>query len=127
MKICHSFAKPLFLALLLCVGMLNSAYANPNTFEVREVNIPTQNAASGMITVNFDVPFAVTPLVFSLASIRGGNPCAARISNVTLTSFDVACVESSNDGPHADMDIQFLAITPGVHAIPTSGGGNSHF
>jgi len=115
------FAFPLF----LCVSL--TTHAAPNTFEVREVMIPTQNAASGMITITFDTPFAVTPLVFSLASTRGGNPCAARVSNVTLTSFDVACVESSNDGPHANMDIQYLAITPGVHAIPTSTGGTVTF
>jgi len=115
------FAFSLFFSISLCV------HAAPNTFEVREVAIPGQNAASGMITVTFDTPFAVTPLVFSLASTRGGNPCAARVSNVTLTSFDVACVESSNDGPHAGMDIQYLAITPGVHAIPTSTGGTVTF
>jgi len=80
-----------------------------------------------MITITFDTPFAVTPLVFTLASTRGGNPCDARVSNVTLTTFDVACVESSNDGPHANMDIQFLAIAPGVHAIPTSTGGTVTF
>lgn len=115
------FAVPLFFFITLV------AYANPNTFEVKVASIPTQNAATGMITVNFDAPFAVTPLVFALASTRGGNPCDARISNVTLTSFDVACVEASNDGPHTWMDIQYLAITPGVHAIPTSSGGTVTF
>jgi len=122
-----SAIKKILFAFPLLFFISVSTFANPNTFEVREVNIPTQNAASGMITITFDTPFAVTPLVFSLASTRGGNPCAARVSNVTLTSFDVACVESSNDGPHADMDIQYLAITPGVHAIPTSTGGTVTF
>lgn len=122
-----SMFKHLFVAVPLILSVAFDAYANPNTFEVREVRIPTQTGATGMITVTFDTPFAVTPLVFTLASTRGGNPCDSRVSNVTLTSFDVACVEASNDGPHADMDIQYLAITPGVHAIPTSGGGTVTF
>ena len=122
MQLKHLLEKT-FIAVSLFIFVVFSAYANPNTFEVREVTIPTQNAATGMITINFDAPFDVIPLVFSLATTRGANPCAARISNVTLTSFDVACVESSNDGPHAGMDIQYLAIAPGVHPIPTSTGG----
>jgi len=116
------FAVPLFFFVAF------SASANPNTFEVRAVNIPGTNAASGFITVNFDAPFIVTPLVFTLAATTGGHACDARVTNVTLTSFDVACVESSNyNGSHAAMEIQYLAITPGVHAIPSSGGGTVTF
>ena len=86
MQLKHLLEKT-FIAVSLFIFVVFSAYANPNTFEVREVAIPTQNAATGMITINFDAPFDVIPLVFSLATTRGANPCAARISNVTLTSF----------------------------------------
>ncbi|MGH1539148.1 MAG: C25 family cysteine peptidase [Arenicella sp.] len=120
--------RQVLITTILPLLITHQAFANPNTFEVRAVNIGGTNAGTGFITITFDAPFIVTPLVFTLGATNGGHACDARVTNVTLTSFDVACVESSNyNGPHTGMAIQYLAITPGVHAIPTSGGGTVTF
>lgn len=126
--ICHinrSIAHLLKYCMVLFVCL--QVHANPNTFEVGAENISGTTAATGFINITFDTPFEILPLVFVLGAVNGGHPCDARVTNVTLTSFDVACVEASNDGRHASMAIQYLAVTPGVHTIPTSTGGSVVF
>ncbi len=70
-------------------------------------------------TVNFSQNFDRTPLVFTLPTVQGADPAAHRIRNVTRSGFEIMTVEpESEDGPHAEMGLNFLAIEPGLYVLP---------
>lgn len=84
--------------------------------EVSSVNLSSTFGRNIFQNVTFQQTYAETPLVFALPTNQGANPSAIRITNVTTTGFDISQVEpSGEDGIHGDMDIQYLAITPGSH------------
>lgn len=69
--------------------------------------------------VVFRTPFDTVPVVVSLASRAGSNSSDLRIFNVTTTGFDIVQVEDSSwDGPHVSMNVDYIAAEPGHHAFP---------
>ncbi|MEM7480554.1 MAG: C25 family cysteine peptidase [Acidobacteriota bacterium] len=67
----------------------------------------------------------MTPLVFVIPTTAGGHPCEFRLAAVRQDGFDIACVEPpGHNGPHTNMDLHYIAIEPGVHAIPATVGGS---
>ncbi|MCH9647663.1 MAG: hypothetical protein K0U98_05445 [Deltaproteobacteria bacterium] len=97
--------------------------------EVQRTTLPSTFGAGGFLTIDFVsdvfVQNAVTPLVFAIPTNAGGNPCAIRFEAVRQDGFDAVCAESpTEDGPHLAMDLHYIAIEPGVHAIPATVGGS---
>ncbi len=109
--------------LLLCLSLLSAipAHAMFNTFEVGTAQIKDTFADPTMTSISFASSFSSIPLVFVLPSDQGSDPCDVRIQSVSVSGFEAVCAEApSADGPHVAMDIQYLAILPGVTTIPTS-------
>jgi len=79
------------------------------------------NATTSWQTINFDSPFASTPIVLSqIASVNDASAVITRIRNVSTTSFEVLIQEeSANDGVHAAELVHWVAMEKGIH---TSGG-----
>ncbi|MEL6369887.1 MAG: hypothetical protein AAFR03_04115 [Pseudomonadota bacterium] len=76
--------------------------------------------ANVFTTVTFDRTFNTTPVVVVLATSQGGDPSDLRIRNITSSGFEVTPVEPpGNDGPHVSMTFHYVAMTPGVHILPT--------
>ncbi len=73
-------------------------------------------------TVSFLESFPAPPIVVVMPEQSGSDPANLRIRNVTGAGFEVVITEpSANDGPHVSMSTAYLAVSPGVHALP---GGN---
>ncbi|MEL7488544.1 MAG: H-type lectin domain-containing protein, partial [Pseudomonadota bacterium] len=90
--------------------------ANPWSLEAGEAT----TAPGSFQTVSFATAFATAPIVVVLPTTENGDPTALRIRNVTASGFDVAAVEpSGNDGVVTTMTFQYVAMTPGVHQLPT--------
>lgn len=80
----------------------------------------TTAAGSTFTNVTFATAFAATPVVVVLTTNQGGDPSILRIRNVTSAGFEVAAVEPpGNDGPHAAITFHYVAMTPGIHALPS--------
>jgi len=107
----------------------NSAFSqNDNSFEVGTGTIGSTFASATFTTFNFATSFSETPIIFVLPSTQGGDECDVRIQNITLTSFDAVCAEAPpRDGEHVAVNIQYIALLPGVTAIPTTTGGSVTF
>lgn len=70
-------------------------------------------------SVTFQTPFDEIPVVVALPTNEGTDPSDLRISNITLTGFDVMQVEpEGNDGTHDAMTIAYVAAEPGQHTLP---------
>lgn len=112
-------AKALSLCLMLAVFTAGApAYAW--RLEAGRVTTNDTFATATFTTVTFQTVFDVTPIVVALASDEGGDPSALRIRNVTTTGFEIAAVEpTGNDGPHVAMTVDYVAMEPGVHQLPT--------
>ncbi len=71
-------------------------------------------------TIEFQAPFAVPPVVVVLPTDQGADSATLRIRNVTETGFDLIVVESpGEDGPHASMTVDYVAMEPGAHVLPS--------
>ena len=106
----------------------NSNAQNDNSFEVGTGTIASTFASATFTTFNFATSFSQTPIIFILPSTQGGDECDVRITNVTLTSFDAVCAEAPpRDGEHVAVNIQYIALLPGVTQIPTATGGSVTF
>jgi len=83
-------------------------------FEAGAIGNVNGTAGDGFTSVGFQQTYSSAPLVFLLSTNQGGDPAAIRINNVTNTGFDAIVVEPpGEDGPHADMDVSYLAVMPG--------------
>jgi len=131
------FTAPLALFFLI-TNLASTSYAEENSFEVGTGTIANTFAPNPatFTTITFAKSFAQSttpdpdqiPLVFVLPSTQGGDECDVRIENVTLTSFDAYCVEAPpRDGEHVAVNIQYIALLPGITEIPTSLGGSVRF
>jgi len=113
---------------LLIGGVHLSASAAPNTFQVGTDTIHSTFTFATYDEFALAPPFEETPAVFILGNVAGNNSCEVRMQNIGLTSFEAVCAEDSSwDGEHVDVPIQFAAITEGVKTIPTNNGGQVTF
>lgn len=94
--------------------------ANPWELEAgRQVAQSTFNVST-FTSITFAAPFAVRPVVVVLSTNEGTDSSNLRIRNVTTTGFEVAPLEPpGNDGPHAQMTFDYIAMTPGVNKLPS--------
>jgi len=105
-----------------------TAIAAPNTFQVGAGTIHDTFVNNSFDTFALSPPFAETPAVFVLGNVAGSNSCEVRMENIGTTSFDAVCAEDSSwDGEHIAVPIQYAAITEGVKTIPTNNGGSVTF
>lgn len=116
------------LCILLLLNFTQTLLAGPNTFQVGSDTIHNTFTFPTFDTFALAPDFAETPAVFILGNIAGNNSCEVRLQNIDTDSFDAVCAEDSSwDGEHVDVPIQFAAITEGVKTIPTNNGGSVTF
>lgn len=122
----------------LITSFTSTSHAEENSFEVGTGTIANTFNPNPVIftTFTFAKSFAQSgtpdpdqlPLIFILPSTQGGDECDVRIRNVTLTTFDAYCTEAPpRDGEHVAVNIQYIALLPGVTTIPTTSGGSVTF
>lgn len=72
-----------------------------------------------LFSFSFRQTYASPPIVVALPTDDGPNASDLRIRNVTATGFEIAQVEPfSEDGPHTNMTVSYVAVEPGVHQLP---------
>ena len=108
------------LVLAACSLWLLATPARALVMEAGSVALPaTADGQTSFWKQAFSAPFSVQPLVFVLPSNEGADPCDIRVQNVTTTGFELAQVEPRNlDGQHEAMTVHYLAIEPGIYALP---------
>ena len=73
---------------------------------------------SNWVNVTLQQTYVTPPLIFSIPTEKGDDPLALRIKNVTTNSFEILQVEpSGEDGPHAAIEVNYIAIDPGEHYL----------
>ncbi len=88
------------------------------------------SATAEWTTVEFETPFATTPVVFT-TQVSNSNtfPVAARIKNVTSTGFEIILTkEGTRTNTIVSEKIAYLAVTPGegkINGCPVIVGTNS--
>lgn len=77
----------------------------------------------GFTDVFFTQVFDVAPVVIATPTRNGSDPASIRIRNVTSTGFQIVVVEPpGEDGAHADMNVTYFALEPGVGRLGSTGG-----
>ena len=103
---------------LCCAARGYDGEIRPLQFQGERITLTESTDAPHWTHVDFPVPFDEVPVVFILPESRGPHPAAVRIKNVTAGGFDAVMAEpQGEDGPHADQEVNYLAITPGIHRI----------
>lgn len=129
---CHSQKRTILLTLsaLALFSTSPGLAQSDNVFEVGTGTIANTFNPNPQQFTTFDFArdFAQPPLIFVLPSTQGSDECAVRIRNVTVSSFDAYCTEAPpRDGEHVAVNIQYIAIIPGVTTVPTTSGGSVTF
>ena len=76
-------------------------------------------SVSSWITVPLQQNYSTPPLIFAMPTQVGGDPVTIRVRNITTSNFEMLQVEpNGSDGPHAAMNINYIAVDPGVHFLP---------
>ncbi|MGH1428384.1 MAG: C25 family cysteine peptidase [Arenicella sp.] len=117
--------KSLLFAAFFMSLVVSPAKAMFNSFEVGTATIASTFAPNPVTFTSFTFAeeFSATPLVFVLPSTQGGDECDVRIRNVSSMGFDAYCTEAPpRDGEHVAVNIQYVAILPGVTTVPSSAG-----
>lgn len=79
-------------------------------------------SGSAWSSFQFRNGFAVVPVVVVLPSSVGDEPAAIRVRAVSQTGFEATIAEPyGEDGVHSDMEVSFIAVTPGVRELGSSG------
>jgi len=108
------------LATYLLVGGLSAAAAAP-IMEVGRLTVHSTFDEPTFTSANFQQTYTRKPLVFTLPTNNGSDPATLRLRNVTSNGFQVVQAEPpGEDGPHVEMNTNYLAIVPGVYDF---GGG----
>lgn len=121
--------KKVSFTFLLCLFLTaKELLAGPNVFEVGSDTIHDTFINNTYDTFSFQTPFASTPAVFAIGSTAGNNSCEVRFQNIGTTSFEAVCAEDSSwDGQHVAVPLQYMALAEGVQRIPTNNGGSVVF
>lgn len=100
-------------------AMLVTSPAYAWRLEAGRITTNNTSTTPSFNVITFQSAFDTTPIVVALTSDEGGDPSALRIRNVTTTGFEIAALEpTGNDGAHAAMTIDYIAMEPGVHLLP---------
>jgi len=104
---------------LLILLMLAPGWAQAWKMEAGTLDLPQTTNINGLFTFSFKQTYATAPIVVALPTEDGPNASALRIANVTTSGFQMAQVEPfSEDGPHTNMTVSYVAVEPGAHALP---------
>jgi len=107
--------------MLIILGMCVFAPRTAQALRLETGRVTTSDtfSTSAFTPVTFQHSFDSVPVVISLATTAGSDPSALRIRNVTTSGFDVIAVEPpGNDGPHVAMEIDYVAMEPGIIVLP---------
>lgn len=106
-------------AVFLCGIALCAGAAGAWELASGQASLPVTTIGSGFQTVTFQSSFSEAPLVFVMPTMEGAEPTTARVRNVSTTGFELVQVEApAADGPHEAMTVDWVAVTPGNHALP---------
>ena len=106
--------------LIVTIYGSNVYAANPWALEAGEATTNNTGSNPTFANISFITPFSTTPIVVVLPTDEGVDPASLQIRNITTTGFEVAPVEpTGSDGPHTSMTFHYVAITPGIHTLPT--------
>ncbi len=87
--------------------------------EAGRINLSSTSGRSALESHTFQQVYDTPPIVVALPTTAGPNASALRIRNVTTTGFQMSPVEpNSEDGPHTNMAVAYIAIEPGTHTLP---------
>lgn len=104
---------------LLILVMLVPGWAHAWKMEAGTLDLPQTTNVNNLYSFPFKQTYATPPIVVALPTDDGPNASALRIANVTTTSFQMAQVEPlSEDGPHTNMTVSYVAIERGSHTLP---------
>ncbi|GAB5458461.1 MAG: hypothetical protein Hens3KO_14910 [Henriciella sp.] len=105
---------------IICIALLGAVLpAEAWRFESGRTVLNNTATTPTHTSVTFQTPFDSIPVVVALPTNDGTDPSDLRISNISLTGFDVMQVEpEGNDGTHDTMTIDYVAAEPGQHTLP---------
>lgn len=104
---------------LLILLLLASGWAHAWKMEAGTLELPQTNNVNGLFSFSFKQTYTTAPIVVALPTDDGPNASALRIANVTTSGFQMAQVEPfSEDGPHTNMTVSYVAVEPGSHTLP---------
>lgn len=104
---------------LLMVVMLAPGWAHAWKMEAGTLDLPETTNVNSVFSFSFKQTYATAPIVVALPTDDGSNASALRITNVTTTGFQMAQVEPfSEDGPHTNMTVSYVAVEQGNHTLP---------
>jgi uncharacterized protein (DUF1800 family) len=87
--------------------------------EAGQLSAPSTSNDPSFSQVQFQQQYDQPPVVITLPGSEGSDSVSVRIQNVTRSGFDMRLVEpSGDDDQHIAQTIQYLALTPGTHALP---------
>ncbi len=107
------------------VGVLAISGAFHGTRNGRDLEAGSTTIAASITntvwtSVSFPNPFNLTPHIFALPTTQGTTPAALRVRNVSTTGFDIAAFQpTGGSGAHPQMDVDYIAIIPGDHSLPS--------
>ncbi len=88
--------------------------------EAGSVTMAGTAAPTNWTSVSFANPFNLVPHIFALPTDQGSAPAAIRVRNVTNAGFDIAAFEpTGGSASHPQMEIDYVAIIPGDHTLPS--------
>ena len=87
--------------------------------EAGTLTLPATSGESDLFAFSFQQVYDTPPVVVALPTNDGPNASDLRIKDVTTTGFRIAQVEPfSEDGPHTNMTVSYVAVEPGSHVLP---------
>ncbi|MEO7329581.1 MAG: DUF4215 domain-containing protein [Minicystis sp.] len=96
------------------------AAAGPFVFQLEGGTVEKKNTYDTPTWDFVDLKYAYeAPVILAIPNTNGGNPADFRVRNVTKTSFELTLAEPpSEDGPHVEMTISYVAVEAGVFKLP---------
>ena len=99
--------------------LLMPTLAHAWKMEAGTLDLPATSGVNQLFSFSFKQTYATPPIVVALPTEDGPNASALRIDNVTTTGFWLAQVEPfSEDGPHTNMTVSYVAVESGSHTLP---------
>jgi len=100
--------------------MSTVAFAQVFVFQVEGGNVTKKNTYDDptwdLVNLKFNY---VQPIIIAIPNSNGDHPADFRIRNITSSSFELTLAEPpSEDGPHVEMDIAYVAMEGGQWSLP---------
>lgn len=91
------------------------------TWRMEARTVPLSGPGTDFFQVSFDQTYGMRPVV--VARLEGGSDARlVRIRNVTTTGFEAVVINTlGSDTGLEGLNLRYLAVTPGVHELPSGG------